>query len=156
MPKKLIPLVQSILVALAWVCALPAAIGADWSPTQTLEFIVPAGPGGALDQVGREVQQFFEKTQRSKFQMIVVNKGGGNGKIAFDVLKQKTGDPHYLTINTTGYMSNYLIGNLDMLPHRELTPKIKKRSHQFAHCRGHEHWQPHPCGHGESLESGRD
>jgi putative tricarboxylic transport membrane protein len=95
---------------------------AEWSPTQTLEFVVPAGPGGALDQVGREVQQFFEKTQRSKFQMIVVNKGGGNGKIAFDILRQKTGDPHFLTINTTGYMSNYLIGNLDILPHRELTP----------------------------------
>ena len=122
MNQKLQRYFQSFILILATVCNWSISNAAEWTPTQTLEFVVPAGAGGALDQVGREVQQFFEKTQRSKFQMIVVNKGGGNGKIAFDVLRQKTGDPHFLTINTTGYMSNYLIGNLDILPHRELTP----------------------------------
>jgi putative tricarboxylic transport membrane protein len=98
------------------------AVCAEWSPTQTIEFVVPAGPGGALDQVGRQLQHFFEQNHFSKNQMIVINKGGGNGKIAFDVLRQKPGDGHYLTTNTTGYISNYLLGNLGILPSRDLTP----------------------------------
>lgn len=122
MNKKSSNYFQLCIVLLVFFLDSNPARSADWSPTQTVEFVVPAGAGGALDQVGREVQQFFIKNQNLKTQMIVVNKGGANGKIAFDFLKQKTGDPHYLTINTTGYMSNYLIGNLDILPHREMTP----------------------------------
>ena len=99
-----------------------AVIGAEWSPTQAIEFVVPAGPGGALDQVGRLLQHFFEQQKYSKNQMVVINKGGGNGKIAFDVLRQKPADAHYLTTNTTGYISNYLLRNLDILPSRDLTP----------------------------------
>ena len=76
-------------------------LGADWSPAQTIEFVVPAGPGGALDQVGRLLQHFFEQNKYSKNQMVVINKGGGNGKIAFDVLRQKPGDAHYLTCKTS-------------------------------------------------------
>jgi len=92
-----------------------------WVPDRQVEFVVAAGPGGSLDQVGRAMKQFVDQQGVFKKPFLVVNKPGGNGKIAFDVLKQKPGDAYLLAINTHGYMSNYLIGNLDTLPNRDLT-----------------------------------
>jgi putative tricarboxylic transport membrane protein len=97
------------------------SIAAPWTPDQPIEFVVPAGPGGALDQVGRAIKQYFDQHGDLKKPFLIVNKPGGNGKIAFNVLKARQGDAHIFTINTHGYMSNYLMGNLDTLPHRDFT-----------------------------------
>jgi len=96
---------------------------AAWRPDQTVEFVVPAGPGGALDQTGRAMKQFYDESHVPGGKtFLVTNKPGANGKIAFEVLLQKRADPHYLSINSHGYISSYLTGNLDILPHRDLTP----------------------------------
>jgi putative tricarboxylic transport membrane protein len=97
------------------------ANAAPWTPDQPIDFVVAAGPGGALDQVARVMKRYFDQHADLKKPFLVTNKPGGNGKIAFDVLKQKSGNPHFLAINTHGYMSNYLMGNLDILPHRDFT-----------------------------------
>ena len=97
------------------------SVAAPWVPEQTVEFVVGAGPGGALDQVGRAMKQFSDQQGLSKKPFLITNKPGANGKIAFDVLKQKPGDPHVLAINTHGYISSHLVGSLDSLPHRDFT-----------------------------------
>lgn len=97
------------------------SVAAPWTPEQTTQFIVAAGPGGALDAVARATKQFIDQKGDSKSPVLVVNKPGGNGKIAFDILKQNQGNPHYLSISTHGYISSYLIGSLDTLPNRDFT-----------------------------------
>jgi putative tricarboxylic transport membrane protein len=98
------------------------AQAAPWRPERNVEFVVPAGPGGALDQVGRAVKQYYDEsgTGPAGKAFLVTNKPGANGKIAFDTLKQHSGDPHFLSVNTHGYIASYLTSNLDTLPHRDL------------------------------------
>jgi putative tricarboxylic transport membrane protein len=113
------------LPSLAVATLLPRGARAQapaWKPTKAVEFIVPAGPGGALDAVARMMKQGFDTTGILGQPFIVIDKPGGNGKIAFNTLQQREGDGHTLSINTHGYLSNYIGGNLDILPHRDLTP----------------------------------
>ncbi|MET4579540.1 Bug family tripartite tricarboxylate transporter substrate binding protein [Ottowia thiooxydans] len=102
---------------------LPGIAAAAWKPDQNVEFVVPAGAGGALDQVGRAMKQFYDETGDAPpgKTFLVTNKPGANGKIAFDFLKQRPGDGNFLSLNTHGYIASYLTGNLDVLPHREFT-----------------------------------
>jgi len=99
------------------------AVAAPWKPVQNVEFVVPAGAGGALDQVGRAMKQFCDESSISPAgrAFLVTNKPGANGKIAFETLKQHPGDGHFLSVNTHGYIASYLTGNLDVLPHRDFT-----------------------------------
>lgn len=94
---------------------------ADWRPDQNIQFVIPAGPAGALDQAGRAMSQYCDEigTLPAGKAFLVINKPGANGKIAFDMLKQHPGDPNILSLNTNGYIVSYLTGNLDILPHRE-------------------------------------
>ena len=107
-----------------------------WRPERSVDFVVGAGASGALDQVGRAAKQFYDQsgTASANAPMLVSNKPGGNGKIAFEVLRQKPGDPHFLAINTHGYIASYLTGSLDILPHRDLTPIVvlQEESHVLA------------------------
>ncbi|MEO8280007.1 MAG: tripartite tricarboxylate transporter substrate binding protein, partial [Ideonella sp.] len=108
----------------AGMTGLPSlALAAPWQPVQNVSFIVPAGPGGALDQVGRTMKQFYDESGLASpsSAFTVINKPGANGKIAFETLKQRPGDAHFLSINTHGYLASYLTGNLDILPHRDFT-----------------------------------
>lgn len=95
---------------------------ADWAPTKTVEFVVAAGPGGALDQVARVMKQVFEEQKiLGDKPFVVVNRPGGAGKVAFDVLAARPGDPHVLALNTHGYLASFIGGSLDTLPHRDFT-----------------------------------
>lgn len=115
---------RDIIFALIGLLGLSLAgqlVAAPWTPDQSTQFIVAAGPGGALDAVARSTKQFIDQKGDSKNSVIILNKPGANGKITFDILKQNQGNPNYLSINTHGYISSYLIGSLDILPNRDLT-----------------------------------
>jgi len=108
----------AVLVA----CAVPASHASEWAPTKPVEFIVAAGPGGALDQVARVMKQFFEGSKiLGDKPFVVVNRPGGGGKVAFNVLASKSADAHHLSLNTHGYLASYIGGSLDVLPHRDFT-----------------------------------
>ncbi len=109
-------------IALATLLAAHAVTAAEWVPTKQIEFVVAAGPAGALDQVARVVKQVFEELKISDRPFVIVNKPGGAGKVAFDVLASRPGDPHVLALNTHGYLASFIGGSLDVLPHRDFTP----------------------------------
>ena len=55
------------LVAAALACAMTsAAHAAAWEPARPVEFIVPAGAGGASDQMARMIQSIVQKHQLMK------------------------------------------------------------------------------------------
>lgn len=110
------------MLALAALLSTHAATAAEWVPTRQIEFVVAAGPAGALDQVARVLKQVFEELKIADRPFIIVNKPGGAGKVAFDVLAARPGDPHVLALNTHGYLASFIGGSLDVLPHRDFTP----------------------------------
>ena len=90
------PLFRSMLAAGAVALSVVAApVHAQaWTPTKTVEFVVPAGTGGGADQMARFVQSVIAKNNLMKQPMVVVNKGGGAGAEGFLDIKGAKADPH--------------------------------------------------------------
>jgi tripartite-type tricarboxylate transporter receptor subunit TctC len=75
-----------------------SAPAAAWEPTKPVEVVVPAGAGGASDQMARTIQNIVTKHQLMKQPMIIQIKGGSSGaEGAMDVMESK-GDPHKLMV----------------------------------------------------------
>ena len=56
---------------------------ANWEPTKSVEFIVPAGTGGGADQMARFLQGVISKHKIMAQPLVVVNKSGGAGAEGF-------------------------------------------------------------------------
>lgn len=105
------------LAALAW---LPAHAD-TWKPTRPVEFVVGAGPGGALDQVARTLKNITEQQKSVPHGMVVSNRPAGAGAVALGTLKQHPGDAHYLTSFALQFLTNYVIGDWKESPTTEHT-----------------------------------
>jgi tripartite-type tricarboxylate transporter receptor subunit TctC len=81
----------------AFTCAaiLPGHAAA-WEPTKPVEVIVPAGAGGAADQMARTIQGIVLKHQLMKQPMLVMNKSGASGAEGIMDVKDSKGNPHKL------------------------------------------------------------
>jgi putative tricarboxylic transport membrane protein len=91
--SPLLPLCAAVLG-----CALAAPAHAAWEPTRPVEVIVPAGAGGASDQMARLIQSIVVKHQLMKQPMIIQIKSGSSGaEGAMDVQDAK-GNPHKLLV----------------------------------------------------------
>lgn len=98
--------------ALAALC-VPLAVGAQSYPSKPVRFIVPYAPGGLPDTVARWVAQRL--TDRLGQPVIVDNKPGGNGVIAYQALLQSTpSDGH-----------SFIVSDGSML---SITPQINKNA----------------------------
>ncbi len=88
--------VLPLCAALAWSLVAPAH--AAWEPTRPVEVVVPAGAGGASDQMARLIQSIVLKHKLMKQPMIIQIKSGSSGaEGAMDVQEAK-GNPHKLLV----------------------------------------------------------
>ncbi|MET4579542.1 tripartite tricarboxylate transporter substrate binding protein [Ottowia thiooxydans] len=123
--------VQLASVSRIWACAAAAAALAvgwpslasaqGWQPTRKVEYLVPSGPGAALDLAAREITQSLERKKMIDQPIIVSNRSGGAGTVAIQALLQHTGDGHWLSTFTTGMLNARAIGNV-AASYEELTP----------------------------------
>ena len=79
-------------------CAATLPAHAAWEPTRPVEVIVPAGAGGASDQMARTIQGIIVKHQLMKQPMLVMNKSGASGAEGIMDVKGAKGDPHKLMV----------------------------------------------------------
>lgn len=90
---------HAVVGAMALAGTLTAsAPAAAWEPTKPVEIVVPAGAGGASDQMARVIQNIVTKHQLMKQPMIIQIKGGSSGaEGAMEVMEAK-GDPHKVLV----------------------------------------------------------
>jgi len=107
------------LAALGAIGALPAQ--AAWEPTKPVEVIVPAGAGGASDQMARTIQGIVVKHQLMKQPMLILNMGGASGAEGIMDVKGAKGNPHKLMV---AFSAIYTLPIAVSLPFnwRELNP----------------------------------
>lgn len=79
-------------------CAIAAPAQAQWQPTKSVEIVVPAGAGGASDQMARMIQGIVLKHQLMKQPIMVMNKSGASGAEGVMDVKEAKGDPHKLMV----------------------------------------------------------
>jgi tripartite-type tricarboxylate transporter receptor subunit TctC len=92
--------IRSLALAAAAILALAAPAAAQQWPTQPIHIIVPFGPGGGSDIVGRILgQSLQEKLGQS---VVVENRPGAGGTIGNDAIARSDKDGYTLGIMTAG------------------------------------------------------
>ena len=113
---------QIVGLCIALMAAACGTAGAQgWKPTQSVEFVVPSGPGGAADQYGRAMGKVFERLNLLNGQTwVAVNKPSGTGIIAMQALQQKPGNAHIITLvpfrSSAEALTALLGGHVDAVP----------------------------------------
>ena len=101
---------KSLMCASAIVLAggFAAEAAAEWAPTKTVEFIVPAGSGGGADQMARMLQGIIQKHGLMDQSMVVINKSGGAGAEGFLDVKASEGEEHKIIITLSNLFTTPL------------------------------------------------
>ncbi len=96
-------LFRNSLVAALSVAALACAPAAAQSyPSKPIEFVVHVTPGGGTDVFARLVTEIMTRDKLVTQPLVVLNRPGGAGVVAFTYIKSKRGDPHTVLTMATG------------------------------------------------------
>lgn len=111
---------KTVLAALV-LSTLGAVASADTWPSAPIRLIVPYPPGGGNDGISRMVAQQLQ--QRLKVNVIVDNRGGGNGSIGVNLLKQARPDGYTIATVPSGPLdvNPSLMGNMPYDPDKDFT-----------------------------------
>ena len=93
-----------------FVGSLAHAAPPDWAPYRPIEVVVPSGPGGGLDLVGRTVQAIAVQAKLSNEPITVSNRPGGGGTVAIAYIDSHRGDGHYVTVQALPLITNRISG----------------------------------------------
>ena len=107
----------------------PAA-AQKWLPERHVEFIVPAGAGGALDTAMRTLERAVRALNALPVSSGVVNRAGGEHAIAYTYLQQRSADPHFLSLTAPVLLTNHISGVLP-LTYTDVTPVASLMSEYF-------------------------
>ncbi|NYT37153.1 tripartite tricarboxylate transporter substrate binding protein [Allopusillimonas soli] len=86
------------LAPLALMLGATCAPAHAWEPTRPVEIIVPAGAGGASDQMARTIQSIILKHKFMDQSILVLNKGGASGAEGIMDTKASAGNPNKLMV----------------------------------------------------------
>jgi len=88
-------------------------------PSENIEIVAPATPGGGWDATARAMQNVLDKEGLVEQNMSVVNKPGGGGEVGWQYLKGQGSNT--LSINSSLVIANNLLGQSD-LTYEDFTP----------------------------------
>ena len=89
--------------------ALPVPGAEAWKPDRPVELVVPASPGGGQDITARVMQKIMQDQQLVPTPVVVVNKPGGGGSIAYAYVKQHNGDGRFIATATPTMLTNNIL-----------------------------------------------
>jgi putative tricarboxylic transport membrane protein len=110
----LVTLISSLLLGTA------PAVAQQWKPAKTVELVVGSGAGGAADRQARVVQKHLHAFPGIPG-VIINNRPGGAGNVAYIYLAQHPGDAHYLITMSTNLVTNQIAGT-SQLGYQDFTP----------------------------------
>jgi tripartite-type tricarboxylate transporter receptor subunit TctC len=77
-----------------------------WTPTKTIEIVVPFPPGGATDKLGRMISEIFN---RRGWNSVVANRPGADTVIASNYVAEAPADGHTLYLGSNGFIDANLV-----------------------------------------------
>jgi len=98
-----------------------AAQGAEWKPTKPIQFIVPYGPGGGSDVLGRSISNIISTDKLCPVPLIVVNQAGGSGTIGTTSVAQSKGATNMLLTFISGQVAAPLAAGKGAATYHDLT-----------------------------------
>ena len=103
--------VAGLTMAAVGFCTLAfdsAPAWAEWKPSKTIEFIIPAGTGGGADQMARMIQGIVQKHSLTDQSIVVINKSGGAGAEGFMDVVESEGNEHKIIITLSNLFTTPL------------------------------------------------
>lgn len=116
--KKLL-IFLSIVTLIALTACASQSSGSESYPSDDLEFIAPASPGGGWDATARAMKKVLNDESIVEQNMNVVNKPGGGGEVGWKYLEKQ--NPHTLSVNSSLVITNNLLGKSN-LTYQDFTP----------------------------------
>jgi putative tricarboxylic transport membrane protein len=98
------------LVVLFIATGVGRAMGADKYPSKPITLVVHAAAGGGSDIFARTLASCVEKEALLPKPLVVENKPGGSGGIAFAYVAGKKKDPYYLVTAVSSFITTPLMG----------------------------------------------
>ncbi len=83
---------------------------ADWKPEKTVEIVVNTPPGNGPDRTARVMQSILQDKKYVDVPVVVSNKLGGGGVVAYAYLNTRPGDGHTLMIASKALLTNHIAG----------------------------------------------
>jgi putative tricarboxylic transport membrane protein len=99
-----------LLVALFITTGVGNALAAGSFPDKPVTLVVHAGAGGGSDIFARTLASSVEKDKLLPKPLVVENKPGGSGGIAFAYVAGKKKDPHFMVTAVTSFITTPLMG----------------------------------------------
>ncbi len=112
------------LLVLAVFCLLlgiATVSGAASFPAKPITLVVHAAAGGGSDIFARTLSATFEKEKLLPQPIVVENKPGGSGAIAFAYVGAKKGDPYFLLTAVTSFLTTPILRKSQITP-KDFTP----------------------------------
>ncbi len=81
-----------------------AAQQAAWKPNRVVEMVVPTSTGGGTDETARIIQAILHG--KDGLEMVVTNRGGAGGGIAYAYMTRNEGNAHFLSMSTLNLVTN--------------------------------------------------
>jgi tripartite-type tricarboxylate transporter receptor subunit TctC len=93
-----------LIIALVGVIAFAAPASSQTYPSRPVRLVIPFPPGGPADIFGRLIA--FKLTDTLREQVVVDNRGGGNGNIGAEFVARSTPDGHTLMLLPSALAAN--------------------------------------------------
>jgi putative tricarboxylic transport membrane protein len=97
------------------------AVAQSWKPEKPVEIVVNTAPGSGPDKTGRLMQKIMQELRTPESPMVVVNKPGGGGAVAYTYLNQFPGNGHYLAIASKTLITTHVMGR-SPITYTDVTP----------------------------------
>lgn len=119
--KRRIVVTGIVLMAFVCVLGIGTAFGADKFPEKPITLVVHAGAGGGSDLFARTFAAGIEKGKILPQPVVVENKPGGSGAIAFAYAAGKKKDPYYMVTATPTILTTPIMG-MAPVSYKDFTP----------------------------------
>ena len=119
--KSLLKVWVMLLVAMVLPLGFLAVCDAANFPDKPITLVVHAGAGGGSDIFARTLSAAFDKEKLLPQPIVVENKPGGSGAIAFAYVGGKKGDPHFLLTAVTSFLTTPILRKSQFTP-KDFTP----------------------------------
>lgn len=100
------------------VCMVPLLVlgqeGTLWKPKKEVSVVVPSSPGGGSDLNARTIASIVQENKLAPVSLMIENKPGGSGAVAFSQVFASKGDPHTLMILHSGQVMGSYVNNWDV------------------------------------------
>jgi putative tricarboxylic transport membrane protein len=112
------------LIAVSCAISFSAVAQSRFKPSEPIELVVHAGPGGGADILARAVVGIIEKENLVPVRIRIANRTGGGGAIAASYLAKKKGSTHTIGLFTGVWLTNPMVYPENNVTISDLTPVV--------------------------------